>query len=147
MLSVSWFLHICLSIFTLIVFFRCTTLHLPFCISEKKNHTLGYLSKLLHQYIGINQFASQTYSLLNMWLRRIYVIGEKDCFFCTGERVIDAFESSTERKAYSPDVAPSDFFIFRSIAHSLIYEHFRSYKEVQNWISWITSKYKQFIGT
>ena len=42
---------------------------------------------------------------------------------------------------YSPDVAPSDYYLFRSMAHSLAHQHFRSYEEVKKWIdSWIASK-------
>ena len=42
---------------------------------------------------------------------------------------------------YSPDVAPSDYHLFRSMAHVLADQHFRSYEEVKNWIdSWIASK-------
>jgi len=45
---------------------------------------------------------------------------------------------------YSPDVAPSDCYLFRSMAHGLADQHFRSY-EVKNWIdSWIASKDDQF---
>ena len=35
---------------------------------------------------------------------------------------------------YSLDIAPSDYHLFRSMAHSLADQHFRSYKEVKNWI-------------
>ena len=46
---------------------------------------------------------------------------------------------------YSPDVAPSDYHLFRSMAHGLADQHFRSYEEVKNWIdSWIASKDDQF---
>ena len=39
---------------------------------------------------------------------------------------------------YSPDVVPSDYHLFRSMAHGLADQHFRSYEEVKNWIdSWI----------
>ncbi|GFU65146.1 mariner Mos1 transposase [Trichonephila clavipes] len=42
---------------------------------------------------------------------------------------------------YSPDLAPSGYHLFRSMAHGLADQHFRSYEEVRNWIdSWITSK-------
>ncbi|KAG5319487.1 MOS1T transposase, partial [Pseudoatta argentina] len=34
---------------------------------------------------------------------------------------------------YSPDVDPSDYYLFRSMAHDLVDQHFRSYKEVKNW--------------
>ena len=46
---------------------------------------------------------------------------------------------------YSPDVAPSDYHLFRSMAHGLAHQHFRSYKEVKKWIDlWITSKDASF---
>ena len=32
---------------------------------------------------------------------------------------------------YSPDVAPSDYHLFRSMAHGLTDQHFRSYEEVK----------------
>jgi len=35
--------------------------------------------------------------------------------------------------------------LFRSMAHGLVDQHFRSYEEVKNWIdSWIASKDDQF---
>ena len=46
---------------------------------------------------------------------------------------------------YSQDVAPSDYHLFRSMAHGLADQHFWSYVEVKNWIdSWIASKDDQF---
>jgi len=46
---------------------------------------------------------------------------------------------------YSPNVAPSDYHLFRSMAHGLADQHFRSYEEVKNWIdSSIASKDDQF---
>lgn len=46
---------------------------------------------------------------------------------------------------YSPDVAPSDYHLFRSMAHDLAEQHFRSYEDVKKWIdSWIASKDEQF---
>ncbi|EGI62801.1 Mariner Mos1 transposase [Acromyrmex echinatior] len=46
---------------------------------------------------------------------------------------------------YSLDVAPSDYHLFRSMAHGLADQHFQSYEEVKNWNhSWITSKDDQF---
>ena len=35
---------------------------------------------------------------------------------------------------YSSDVAPSDYHLFRSMAHGLADQHFRSYEKVKNWI-------------
>ena len=49
------------------------------------------------------------------------------------------------RPPYSPDVAPSDYHLFRSMAHGLAYQHFRSYEKVKKWIdSWIASKDASF---
>lgn len=46
---------------------------------------------------------------------------------------------------YSPDVAPSDYHLFRSMTHGLADQHFQYYEEVKNWIdSWIASKDDQF---
>ena len=46
---------------------------------------------------------------------------------------------------YSPYVAPLDSYLFRSMAHDLADQHFRSYEEVKSWInSWIASKDDQF---
>jgi len=46
---------------------------------------------------------------------------------------------------YSPDVASSDYHLFRLMAHGLADQHFQSYEEVKNWIdSWIASKDDQF---
>ncbi|KAG5317854.1 MOS1T transposase, partial [Pseudoatta argentina] len=46
---------------------------------------------------------------------------------------------------YSPDTAPSDFHLFRSMAHGLADRRFHSYEEAQKWIdSWIASKDMSF---
>ena len=42
---------------------------------------------------------------------------------------------------YSPDIAPSDFHLFRSMTHGLADQRFHSYEEAKKCIdSWITSK-------
>ena len=47
---------------------------------------------------------------------------------------------------YSPDISPSDYHLFRSMAYSLAEQHFTSYKEAKNWVdSWITSKDEEFV--
>ena len=47
--------------------------------------------------------------------------------------------------AYSPDCAPSDYHLFRSMAHALAEEHFNSYEGVEKWVSeWIASKDESF---
>jgi len=46
---------------------------------------------------------------------------------------------------YSPDIAPSDYHLFRSMAHGLANQHLCSYEEIKNWIDmWIASKDEQF---
>lgn len=46
---------------------------------------------------------------------------------------------------YSPDLAPSDYHLFRSMTHGLAETQFGSYEEVQKWVdSWIASKDDQF---
>ncbi|KAG5316036.1 MOS1T transposase, partial [Pseudoatta argentina] len=46
---------------------------------------------------------------------------------------------------YSPDIAPSNFHLFRLMAHGLADRRFRSYEEAQKWIdSWIASKDMSF---
>ncbi|KAG5318136.1 MOS1T transposase, partial [Pseudoatta argentina] len=47
--------------------------------------------------------------------------------------------------SYSPDIAPSNFHLFRSMAHGLADRRFHSYEEAQKWIdSWIASKDMSF---
>ena len=46
---------------------------------------------------------------------------------------------------YSSDIAPSDYYLYRSMAHGLAKQDFISYEEAKNWVdSWITSKDKEF---
>ncbi|UYV67844.1 hypothetical protein LAZ67_5002206 [Cordylochernes scorpioides] len=46
---------------------------------------------------------------------------------------------------YSPDIAPSDFHMFRSMTHGLAEQHFTSYEESKNWVNvWIASKDEEF---
>lgn len=47
--------------------------------------------------------------------------------------------------AYSPDLAPSDYHLFRSMQHDLEDRHLKNYEEVQKWIAdWIASKDRAF---
>lgn len=42
---------------------------------------------------------------------------------------------------YSPDIAPSDYYLFRSMTHDLADQHFRSYEETKKWLdSWLAGK-------
>lgn len=46
---------------------------------------------------------------------------------------------------YSPDLAPSDYYLFRSMSHGLADQHLRSYEEAKNWLdSWIAGKDQEF---
>lgn len=46
---------------------------------------------------------------------------------------------------YSPDLAPSDYYLFSSMGHALNDSHFNSYEEVQKWLNeWIASKNEEF---
>ena len=46
---------------------------------------------------------------------------------------------------YSPDIAPSDYYLFRSMAHGLADQQFRSYEDIKKWLdSWIASKDEHF---
>ena len=35
---------------------------------------------------------------------------------------------------YSPDIAPSDYYLFRSMAHGLADQKFRSYEDIEKWL-------------
>jgi histone-lysine N-methyltransferase SETMAR len=46
---------------------------------------------------------------------------------------------------YSPDIAPSDYHLFRSMAHGLADQHFKSYDECKKWLDgWIGSRDQKF---
>ncbi|UYV82302.1 hypothetical protein LAZ67_21001661 [Cordylochernes scorpioides] len=46
---------------------------------------------------------------------------------------------------YSPDIAPSDYHMFRSMTHGLAEQHFTSYEKAKNWVDvWMASKYEEF---
>ncbi|GBP90628.1 Mariner Mos1 transposase [Eumeta japonica] len=46
---------------------------------------------------------------------------------------------------YSPDIAPSDYHLFQSIAPALLEQRFTSYEDTKNWVdSWIVSKDTEF---
>ncbi|EGI58030.1 Mariner Mos1 transposase [Acromyrmex echinatior] len=62
-----------------------------------------------------------------------------------GQDYLETLKWEVLSHLYSPDVAPSDYHLFRSMAHGLADQHFRSYEEVKNWIdSWIASKDDRF---
>ena len=42
---------------------------------------------------------------------------------------------------YSPDIASSDYYLFRLMAHGLDDQQFRSHEDIEKWLdSWIASK-------
>jgi hypothetical protein len=46
---------------------------------------------------------------------------------------------------YSPDLAPSDYYLFRSMASGLASQRFQNFAEVQNWVAnWIQGQKKEF---
>ena len=46
---------------------------------------------------------------------------------------------------YSPDIALSDYYSFRLMAHGLADQQFRLYEDIEKWLdSWIASKDKHF---
>lgn len=46
---------------------------------------------------------------------------------------------------YIPDIAPSDYHLFRSMEHGLAEQHFRSAEEAENWVkAWIAAKDASF---
>ena len=46
---------------------------------------------------------------------------------------------------YFPDIAPSDYYLFRSMAHGLADQQFRSYEDIEKCLdSWIASKDEHF---
>ena len=47
--------------------------------------------------------------------------------------------------AYSPDVAPSDYYLFRSMAHGLSEQRFSKHEDVKKWLDeWISAKPDNF---
>ena len=47
--------------------------------------------------------------------------------------------------AYSPDLSPSDYYVFASMGHVLSDQHFISYENVRKWLDdWFASKERQF---
>lgn len=46
---------------------------------------------------------------------------------------------------YSPDIAPSDYHLFRSMQHGLADQHFSNYDELKKWLDeWIAAKQANF---
>ncbi|EFN84997.1 Histone-lysine N-methyltransferase SETMAR, partial [Harpegnathos saltator] len=46
---------------------------------------------------------------------------------------------------YSPDIAPSDYWLFRRMQHDLTGHRFTSFADIENWLqTWIASKVESF---
>ncbi|EFN88609.1 Histone-lysine N-methyltransferase SETMAR, partial [Harpegnathos saltator] len=46
---------------------------------------------------------------------------------------------------YLPDIAPSDYHLFRSMTHGLSDQHFNNYEEIEKWLNeWVASKDESF---
>ena len=62
------------------------------------------------------------------------------------KETIEAFSwEILSHAAYSPDLAPSDYYLFTSMGHALSDQHFTSYENVRKWLDdWFASKERQF---
>ena len=62
------------------------------------------------------------------------------------KETIEAFSwGILSHAAYSPDLAPSDYYLFASMGHALSDQRFTSYENVWKWLDdWFTSKERQF---
>ena len=62
------------------------------------------------------------------------------------KETIEAFSwEILSHAAYSPDLAPSDYYLFASMGHALSDQHFTSYENVRKWFDdWFASKERQF---
>ena len=46
---------------------------------------------------------------------------------------------------YSPELAPSDYYLFSLMGHALAEQHFKTSEELENWVSeWFDEKKEQF---
>ena len=62
------------------------------------------------------------------------------------KETIEAFSwEILSHAAYSPDLAPFDYYLFASMGHALSDQHFTSYENVRKWLDdWFASKEQQF---
>ncbi|KAG5327624.1 MOS1T transposase, partial [Pseudoatta argentina] len=62
------------------------------------------------------------------------------------KETIEAFDwEILSHAAYSPDLAPSDYYLFASMGHAFAQQRFTSYKDVRKWLGdWFGSKEEQF---
>ena len=52
---------------------------------------------------------------------------------------LETFKWEVLSHPYSPDIAPSDYHLFRSMTHGLSEQHFTSYEDTKNYIDWLDS--------
>ena len=64
------------------------------------------------------------------------------------KETIEAFSwEILSHAAYSPDLTPSDYYLFASMRHALSDQHFTSYENVRKWLDdWLASKERQFFS-
>ncbi|UYV81906.1 hypothetical protein LAZ67_21000083 [Cordylochernes scorpioides] len=75
------------------------------------------------------------------WSSRIFMARRLCCVFETLKWEV------LPHPPYSPDIAPSDYYLFRSMQHGLADQHFSNYDEVKKWIDeWIATKEPAFFG-
>ena len=62
------------------------------------------------------------------------------------KETIEAFSwEILSHAAYSPDLAPSNYYLFASMGQVLSDQHFTSYENVRKWLDdWFASKERQF---
>ena len=83
--------------------------------------------------------------LLRRWLGRLFTLRRLRCVFCGTRSVLFIRSCWNRSKPYSPDIAPSDYYLFRSMAHGLADQQFCSYEDFKKRLdSWIASKDKYF---
>ena len=63
------------------------------------------------------------------------------------KETIEAFSwEILSHAAYSPDLAPSDYYLFASMGHAFSDQHFTSYENVRKWLDdWFASNERQFL--
>ncbi|KAG5327583.1 MOS1T transposase, partial [Pseudoatta argentina] len=110
-------------------------------LDEDPSRTLSELGKTL-------QVDESTVSKRLKGLGMIQKQGHWVPYELTGDRYrlqLMRLSRALKEKRPSPDIAPSDFHLFRSMAHGLADRRFHSYEEAQKWIdSWIASKDMSF---
>ncbi|EFN84303.1 Histone-lysine N-methyltransferase SETMAR, partial [Harpegnathos saltator] len=64
------------------------------------------------------------------------------------KETIEAFSwEILSHAAYSPDLAPSDYYLFASMRHAFAEQRFSSYENVRKWLDdWFASKEQQFFS-